>query len=168
MSEGALTGEVVDTPHERGSATTTLVSREEERWPAQKVPDATTREKMDQFLAGYRTGLTVGDAIRAAGMERSSIARWRRTYAGFLQEFEEAQEDSTEILEAEAIRRAVSGVSEPVYQGGVQVGTIQRYSDHLLMFLLKARRPGVYRDRVDVTSGDAPIKVYTGINIDLV
>ncbi len=38
------------------------------------------------------------------------------------------------------MRRAVDGVDEPVYQGGKKVGSITRYSDTLLIFLLKANR----------------------------
>jgi hypothetical protein len=64
-------------------------------------------------------------------------------------------------LEDEALRRAVEGVEEPVYQGGKQVGVIRKYSDALLMFLLKAARPEKYREnysiRHDGQSG--PIRV---------
>jgi hypothetical protein len=41
-------------------------------------------------------------------------------------------------------RRAVEGVKRPVYRRGVLVGEITEYSDKLLMFLLKRRRPQVY------------------------
>jgi len=62
-----------------------------------------------------------------------------------------AATQATEVLEQEAWRRARDGVAEPVYQHGKQIGTIQRYSDNLLMFLLRARAPERYRDRVDVS-----------------
>lgn len=62
----------------------------------------------------------------------------------------QADLQATELLEREAWRRAREGIAEPVFQHGKQVGTIQRYSDNLLMFLLKARAPERYRDRVDV------------------
>jgi hypothetical protein len=63
----------------------------------------------------------------------------------------QADLQATEILEKEAWRRAREGHAEPVFQHGKQVGTIQRYSDQLLMFLLRARAPERYRDRVDVS-----------------
>ena len=58
---------------------------------------------------------------------------------------------ATEVLEREAWRRARDGTPEPVFQHGKEVGVIQRYSDQLLMFLLRARAPERYRDRVDVS-----------------
>ena len=45
------------------------------------------------------------------------------------------------MIEAEARRRAVDGVDEPVYYQGKEVGTVRRYSDVLLIFLLKGLRP---------------------------
>jgi hypothetical protein len=44
----------------------------------------------------------------------------------------------------------VVGVERPVYQGKDLVGTIREFSDSLLMFGLKAKRPEVYRERRDV------------------
>ena len=49
-----------------------------------------------------------------------------------------------DALEDEAIRRAREGVEEPVFQGGLRCGSVRKYSDLLLIFLLKSRRP--YRD----------------------
>ena len=63
-----------------------------------------------------------------------------------------ADVQATETLEHEAWRRARDGVAEPVYQHGKLVGTVQRFSDSLLMFLLRARRPDVYKERVDVST----------------
>lgn len=52
------------------------------------------------------------------------------------------------MLESEALRRAMHGDEEPVFYGGQQVGTVRKRSDALLMFLLRTRRPGRYRERV--------------------
>jgi hypothetical protein len=51
------------------------------------------------------------------------------------------------ILEDEAIRRAVLGVQEPIYQKGELVGYVTRYSDSLLAFLLKGRRRQIYGEK---------------------
>jgi hypothetical protein len=40
----------------------------------------------------------------------------------------------------------MQGVKEPVWYRGEQVGSVTRYSDVLLMFLIKGIRPHVYRD----------------------
>ena len=74
------------------------------------------------------------------------------------------------VLEAEALRRALKGTEKPVYQNGKQVGAIREYSDLLLIFLLKARRPTVYREnaRLELTGvGGGPIattQVLDGLN----
>ena len=36
---------------------------------------------------------------------------------------------------------------EPVFYKGAKCGAVQKYSDLLLIFLLKARRPDMYRER---------------------
>ena len=45
------------------------------------------------------------------------------------------------------LRRATQGVEEQVFYGGERVGTQRKYSDALLQFLLRARRPEQFRDR---------------------
>jgi hypothetical protein len=40
-----------------------------------------------------------------------------------------------------------------VYQGGKQVGFVQDYSDTLLIFMLKGRRPQKFRDNTHVEHG---------------
>ena len=66
------------------------------------------------------------------------------------------------MLEAEARRRAAIGVDEPVFYKGKVVGHIRKYSDNLLMFLLKAHWPEKFRDNYGVEhSGPSggPVKV---------
>ena len=55
------------------------------------------------------------------------------------------REDAHDALESEARRRAVEGVPMPVYYNGKVCGTVRKYSDFLLMFLMKAKMPQ-YRD----------------------
>lgn len=50
--------------------------------------------------------------------------------------------------EGEMYRRAVHGTTKPVYQGGQKVGAIKEYSDTLLIFMLKAHKPDMYRETV--------------------
>ena len=56
-----------------------------------------------------------------------------------------------DALEQEARRRALEGVEEPVFCRGERVGVIRRYSDALLILLLKAKRPEQFRDVVDLS-----------------
>lgn len=64
----------------------------------------------------------------------------------FRRDWEDAIEAGTDRMEDEMLRRAVEGVDEPIYQGGKKAGTVKRYSDTLMIFSLKARRPEKYRD----------------------
>ncbi len=49
-----------------------------------------------------------------------------------------------DALEDEAMRRAIDGVEKPVFRGGEVVGHVRDYSDSMLMFLLKSRKPEVF------------------------
>ena len=70
----------------------------------------------------------------------------RRRSEDFAAQWDEALEEGSDLLEAEARRRAVTGVDKPVYYKGEVVGSITQYSDRLLMFLLRAHRPQKFRD----------------------
>ncbi len=73
-------------------------------------------------------------------MSKTAVHLSRRRDEKFARAWDRALDSATDRLEQEAVRRAVDGVDEPVYQGGKKVGSITRYSDTLLIFLLKANR----------------------------
>jgi hypothetical protein len=106
------------------------------------------------FLAAFATCGNISAACRDASVSRSSVSEWRESDSEFAMQFETAGETAADLLEAEARRRAVEGFTEPVFQGGAQVGTITRYSDTLLIFLLKGRRRAVFGDRQELTGAD--------------
>jgi len=60
-----------------------------------------------------------------------------------------AAEIGAEALEDEAVRRGHEGWGEPVFYQGQCVATVRKYSDTLLIFLLKGRKPQRYRERVE-------------------
>lgn len=102
----------------------------------------------------------VAYAARAAKVDKARCYRLRESDSGFAEQWDAALEEATELLEAEAVRRARHGVRKPVYQGGILVGHVQEYSDTLLIFLLKAAKPEKYRDRYDIRhSGAADLEV---------
>ena len=74
----------------------------------------------------------------------------RRHSEDFAAQWREALEEGTDLLDAEARRRAVTGIDKPVFYKGEVVGSITKYSDKLLMFLLKAHRPQKFRDGGEV------------------
>jgi len=78
------------------------------------------------------------------------------------EEFQEAlrtiaEPAAADRAEDEARRRAIDGVEEPVgwYQGS-SGGTVTRYSDTLLIFLMKGANPEKYADRHRHSGGDGP------------
>lgn len=114
------------------------------------------------FIAALAGTGNVKEACAAVGVGRSTVYDRRLRDTEFAIAWVEAEDQSHDTLEREAWRRAAEGVEEPVFQGGKQVGAIRKYSDTLLIFLLKARRPEKYRDnhRVEHTGADGgPIMV---------
>jgi hypothetical protein len=101
------------------------------------------------FLAAFRKTGNVRLACEAAKVGRSSHYRWLNRSPGYREAFAVAKEEVADILEAEAFRRAVHGWEEPVgWYKGKAGGVVKRYSDPLLILLLKALRPDRYRETV--------------------
>ena len=70
------------------------------------------------FLEALRQTGNVSEACRRAGVSTTVVYNRRRTDADFDTAWAQADEDATDLLEAEAWRRAKDGVDEPVvYQG---------------------------------------------------
>lgn len=106
-----------------------------------------TPEKREAFLSALADCGNVADAARQAGIARNALYLWKRDDSAFAAEWEAALIAGGENLEEEAIRRARDGWDEPVWYKGEQVGTMRRYSDTLLIFLLKGLMPQKYGDR---------------------
>lgn len=102
---------------------------------------------MRKFVDQLRLEPNVTNAAIAAGVNRQYVYDVRNEDQDFAREWDEALAVSVDKAEAELFRRAVEGVSKPVYQGGQLVGEIQEYADTLLIFLLKSHRPERYRER---------------------
>jgi len=115
-----------------------------------RIPELTQAKKA-RFLARFAEDGTITAAAKAAGIERHTHYAWMDADPEYAAGFREATKQAIEAMEAEARRRAVVGIEEPVYQGGRQVGAIRRFSDTLLIFLLKGAMPSKYRERIDVT-----------------
>ena len=61
----------------------------------------------------------------------------------------EAEEHFNDMLQAEAVRRAVEGTEKGIWHQGKLVGIEQQYSDPLLMFLLKGKKPETFGNKVE-------------------
>ncbi len=111
------------------------------------------KARQDAFLKEYRLCATITHAAEIALISRRTHYLWIEKDSAYAAAFEEAKVAATDALVKEARRRATQGVKEPVYYKGEVVGTIQKYSDTLLIFLLKGALPEVYRERHELTGG---------------
>lgn len=102
------------------------------------------------FLFALTQTGQVSKAAAAAGIDRSTAYLERRKNPEFAREWETAIQDAAFSLEDEAWRRAREGVSEPIVAGGKIIGVKRRYSDTLLIFLLKGLRPDRYSDNYTI------------------
>lgn len=108
---------------------------------------------MSRFLLALEeTGGQVKKACEMAGIDRTTIWDYRKSDPKFAAQYDIALDKGIDLLEAEAKRRAFEGVDEPVFYQGGKCGMIRRYSDTLLMFIIKGNRPR-YKDKVEL-SGD--------------
>jgi hypothetical protein len=99
--------------------------------PAYSPPAHFAQEKK-KVLELLAISACVSEATHGAGVGRRTYYEWRKADAEFAIQSEKAIEASTAGLEAECRRRAMKG------------------SDLLLIFLLKARKPDVYRENIKI------------------
>jgi hypothetical protein len=102
-------------------------------------------KRREAFLSALETSVSVGAAAASCGVSRAGAYRWRERSAQFARQWDDAVAGGADLPEDEARRRALEGTARPVFYKGVQVGDVRHYSDRLLMVLLQARRPQVYR-----------------------
>ncbi|HEX8941686.1 MAG TPA: hypothetical protein VF785_01035 [Gemmatimonadaceae bacterium] len=98
--------------------------------PAAESAKQTAKERA---LSKFMEIGTVKGACAAAGVPRRTWYNWMESDESFAALVVDASEHVSDELEGEAIARAKNG------------------SDTLLMFLLKARRPAVYREKHTIT-----------------
>jgi hypothetical protein len=104
------------------------------------------RKKQDEFLQYYSQFASITRAAKKAKINRDIHYDWMKD-EDYKLRYIEASERATQALEDEAARRAAEGVLEPVFHQGQAVGSIRKYSDTLLIVLMKARAPEKYKDR---------------------
>lgn len=112
------------------------------------------------FLEDFAQTGNVSESCANVGIRRrSTVYDWQEQDDQFVAGWREAEIKATEVLETAARRRAVDGVTTttPILHQGHVVYEVEetKYSDTLLIFLLKARAPEKYRDRVQMQHADA-------------
>lgn len=112
-----------------------------------------------QFLEELKKYGTVTHAAHAIGVNRCTVNEHRARDPEFDAACDDVQHLVTERMEQSIYQRGCEGWLEPVF-GRVdkdqddQIGVIRKYSDSCAALYLKARRPEVYRDKLqaEVTS----------------
>lgn len=118
--------------------------------PVPFIDNPALQERYLEHLAA--TGLKRRSA-HLTGVSYQVVQNLRAKDDEFALKCEEALEDYRESLEAEAYRRAVEGVKEPIIGGRNKdkiVVEVSRYSDRLMEKLLNANIPDKYRNNVQV------------------
>ncbi len=116
------------------------------------------------FLGAFEYTGMVSEACGMVGIARSTAYLERQRNEEFAVAWADVEERVVEKLEAEAFRRAHDGVDKLIVSAGKEMGTEKQFSDSLLMFLLKAKRPERYLDRMAVAHSG---KVEQQVRIDL-
>lgn len=106
------------------------------------------------FLAILGECGNVTDACKAANVSRVTAYEHKKNDAAFAEEWEAALQQAADVLEREAWRRATEGVEEPQFFRGKVCGYVRKYSDLLLIFLMKACNPAKYREKVYLSPGE--------------
>ena len=119
------------------------------------------RDWKPAFIEVLRATGNVTLAAQHAGQSRNQVHDVRQRSKRFAAQWDNALEEATDLLEAEALRRAFTGIDEPVFYKGKVVGSTKKYSRPLLMFLLEAHRPQKFRDGVKVEQPGA-----TDVDVD--
>jgi hypothetical protein len=125
-----------------------------------------TNKKIALFLDHLSVCGSVNRAAREANLHRTTLYRRRESDPVFAEAWERAAALGVEALEDEARRRAFEGWEEPVYHKGEVCGAVQKYSDTLLIVLLKAHKPDKYRENSKtehVGPGGGPLRTLTDI-----
>lgn len=124
---------------------------------AKATPKATPKkDRHALFLSSLAEYGNVSKAADLARLDRATLYRKRGEDEAFSAEWDKALAIGVEALEDEAKRRAYEGWDEPVFHEGIVCGAKRKFSDTLLIVLLKAHKPEKYMDRqkVDNTSSD--------------
>lgn len=103
-------------------------------------------KKQVAFLKAFAETGTIAAAAKVTSTYPKTVWVWRRDDPAFRARFDAAVRAFVDVLEDEAIRRAVTGWDEPVYQKGERVGVVRRFSDRLLEVLLRAWSPARFRE----------------------
>lgn len=130
-------------------------------WPVLFGKDVNPKKRA--FLTLYAQYGNMSQAAKECKLSRETHYRWMadeqypEEAKAYCEAFTEAHSIAVATLEGEARRRAVEGVEDVVWFQGRAVGKVRKYSDILLIFLLKGALPNKYKDRIETSPGGAAV-----------
>jgi len=123
-----------------------------------KNDDRTREQKMDAVLENIEKSGNISASCRKAKVARKNIYEWEDTIPEFAKRLAKAKRIGADGLQDEANRRAFDGVLKPIFHQGVKVATVREYSDTLMIVLLKAHKPEMFKEvRQHIGDKDNPI-----------
>lgn len=99
-----------------------------------KAKKALKEHLKEPFLVQYAKNYSISDSAKAVNLNRNTIKRWRDADPIFEEKFREIDLTVTDKLQQRAILRALTDADSS--------------SALLLIFLLKAKMPEVYREKI--------------------
>ena len=106
-----------------------------------KQYEETKAWKMLVFLAEFRDGqderFSMRYAYQKANVARTTMQTWRHDHPLFDAMVNSVSDEMVDVMRAEAFRRSVVGIDEPIFYQGNDTGhRYKKYSDSLLQFTL--------------------------------
>jgi hypothetical protein len=109
----------------------------------------TVRQKL--FIAAYvRLGGNVTGAARVTKIRRNTHYLWMESKEEYKQAIEDSANLVIDLMEAEADRRGIEGIDDPIFGKDGVIGHKRKFSDTLLLARLKAVAPEKYSTRSNV------------------
>jgi hypothetical protein len=130
--------------------------------PAESVEDLAAlfadvkNPKQASFLAAYLQTKRLIDAQRLSRVHRHSHYLWLESDPDYPAYFRRAKAIIADEVEEDAYRRAFVGVEHPIYYHGRVIDYYKVYSEKLAIFMLKALKPEIYGNKVDIDFPDRP------------
>lgn len=118
-------------------------------------PKPPTAKQRRSFVAALECGWSIRRACIDSGIPRRTAYDLRDRNAEFARQWDDALVAGLEVLEDEAVRRAVEGVEDFRLDRHGDEHPVRRYSDGILTFLMKHRMRAKYGDRAELAIGGA-------------
>jgi len=101
--------------------------------------------KFSNLILELQLDPRISVACERVGINRNELYKAIEKDPKLREAINRAQDNGGDSLEDEAYRRAVEGWDEPVFNRGVLVGYVRKYSDKLLALMLEGAKPEKYR-----------------------